>query len=202
MEDSVPPLTLHVHGILVSIGRSNSKESAYQCGSLRRHGLDPWVRMVPWRRAWLSTPIFLPEESQGQRSLAGYSPWGQTELDRTEPLTLVSLIVCFRYYYPLITPVVWLRYSECLFTSFWGHNVLCSLELKNRKLLIFLDIMDHITCYRVGQVCPQNEPDTGWGIKALPTALSREGGEGWGGVGGGREAKEGGDICIPVVDSC
>ena len=182
MEDSVPPLTLQVRGILVSMGRSDSKESACQCGSLRRHGLAPWVRKVPWRRAWLSTPIFLPQE---QRSLAGYSPWARTELDR--PPTLVSLIVCFRYYYPLITPVVWLRYSECLFTSFWGHNVLCSLELKNRKLLIFLDIMGHITCYRVGQVCPQNEPDTGWGIKALPTALSREGGEGWVGVGGGRE---------------
>ena len=95
-----------------------------------------------------------------------------------------------------------MRYSEHLFTSFWGHNVLCFLELKNRKLFIFLDIMGHIICYRVGQVCPQNEPDRGWGIKALPTALSQEGGAGWDEVGGGREASEGGDICIPVVDSC
>ena len=34
------------------------------------------------------TPIFLPGEFQGQRSLAGCSPWGRKELDRTERLTL------------------------------------------------------------------------------------------------------------------
>ena len=30
----------------------------------------------PWRRKWQATPIFLPGKSHGQRSLAGYSPWG------------------------------------------------------------------------------------------------------------------------------
>ena len=39
---------------------------------------------IPWRRAWQSTPVFLPEESYGQRSVAGYSPWGHRELDMTE----------------------------------------------------------------------------------------------------------------------
>ena len=42
----------------------------------RRRGFDPWVREIPWRRAWLPTPVFLPGEFHGQRSLAGYSPWG------------------------------------------------------------------------------------------------------------------------------
>jgi len=37
-------------------------------------GFDPWVRKTPWRREWLPTPVFLPRESHGQRSLAGYSP--------------------------------------------------------------------------------------------------------------------------------
>ena len=37
---------------------------------------DPWVRKIPWRRKWQSTPVFLTGESDGQRSLAGYSPWG------------------------------------------------------------------------------------------------------------------------------
>ena len=37
--------------------------------------LDPWVRKTPWRRAWKPIPVFLPGESHGQRSLAGYSPW-------------------------------------------------------------------------------------------------------------------------------
>ena len=47
-------------------------------------GFNPWIGKTPWRRAWQPTPVFLPEESQGQRSLAGYSPWGCKALDTTE----------------------------------------------------------------------------------------------------------------------
>ena len=43
---------------------------------------------TPWRREWISTPVFLPGEFQGQTSLAGYSPWCCKELDTTEQLTL------------------------------------------------------------------------------------------------------------------
>ena len=46
-------------------------------------GFDPWVRKIPWRRKWQPTPVFLPGKSQGQRSLAGYSPWGHKESDTT-----------------------------------------------------------------------------------------------------------------------
>ena len=49
---------------------------------------DPWVKKIPWRRAWQPTQVFLPAESHEQRSLAGYSPWGHKELDTTERLTL------------------------------------------------------------------------------------------------------------------
>ena len=49
--------------------------------------IDPWVRKIPWRRKWQPTPAFLPGESHGQRSLAGYSPLGPKELDMTEWLT-------------------------------------------------------------------------------------------------------------------
>ena len=38
-----------------------------------RHEFEPWVRKVSWRKAWQPTPAFLPEESDGQRSLEGYS---------------------------------------------------------------------------------------------------------------------------------
>ena len=41
---------------------------------------------IPWQRAWQPTPVFLPGESYGQRSLAGYSQWGCKELDLTEQL--------------------------------------------------------------------------------------------------------------------
>ena len=37
-----------------------------------------------WRRKWQPTPVFLPGESQGQRSLVGYRLWGRKELDMTE----------------------------------------------------------------------------------------------------------------------
>ena len=39
------------------------------------------------------TPVFLPGEFHGQRSLEGYSPWGHKDLDTTEQLTLFSLSV-------------------------------------------------------------------------------------------------------------
>ena len=35
---------------------------------------SPWVRKIPWRRAWEPTWVFLPRESRGQRSLVGYGP--------------------------------------------------------------------------------------------------------------------------------
>ena len=38
----------------------------------------------PWRRKGQPTPVSLPGEFQGQRSLEGYSPWGRKELDTTE----------------------------------------------------------------------------------------------------------------------
>ena len=38
----------------------------------------------PWRREWLFTLAFLPGEFNGQRGLAGYSPWGHNKSDRTE----------------------------------------------------------------------------------------------------------------------
>ena len=62
----------------------SGKESTCQC---RRCGFDPWVRKTPWRRKQEPTPVFLPEESHGQRSLVSYSPWGHKESDVTELLT-------------------------------------------------------------------------------------------------------------------
>ena len=61
-----------------------------QCG---RPGFDPWVGKIPWRRAWQPTPVFLPGESHGQRSLVGYSSWGYKDLDMTEQLNTSLHIV-------------------------------------------------------------------------------------------------------------
>ena len=43
-----------------------------------------WFLFFHLRRAWPPTPVFLPRESHGQRSLAGYTPWGGAEKDMTE----------------------------------------------------------------------------------------------------------------------
>ena len=40
-------------------------------------GRSSWVRKISWRRAWQATPVFLPGESQEQKGLEGYSPWGR-----------------------------------------------------------------------------------------------------------------------------
>ena len=48
--------------------------------------LDPWVGKIPCRRAQQPTPVFLPEESHGQRNLVSYSPWGCKESEMTERL--------------------------------------------------------------------------------------------------------------------
>ena len=66
----------------------SSKESACQCRRHRRRGFDPWVRKISQKRKWQLTPVFLPEESHGQRSLVGYSPWSQKESDTTERLSI------------------------------------------------------------------------------------------------------------------
>ena len=49
-------------------------------------GFNSWVGKIPWRRKWQSTPAFFPGKAHGRRSLIGYSPWGQKELDTTERL--------------------------------------------------------------------------------------------------------------------
>ena len=53
---------------------------------------ETWIRSRgqedPWRREWLSTPVFWPREFSGQRSLVGYSPWDHKESYMTEQVTL------------------------------------------------------------------------------------------------------------------
>ena len=73
---------LHIHASQVALVVKNPPTSE---GRRKRHGFDPWIGKIPWRRAWQPTPVFLPEEAPpGERSLAGCSPWGCKELDMTE----------------------------------------------------------------------------------------------------------------------
>ena len=65
-------------------GGSDGKETACNAGDL---GSIPSLGRNSWRMKWQPTPVFLPGESQGQRSPVGYSPQGHKELDMTERLT-------------------------------------------------------------------------------------------------------------------
>jgi len=64
--------------------RFKKKKICLQFRSLRRHGFDPRLGKIPWRRKWQPTPVFLPGKSHGQRSWWGYSPWSRKESDTTE----------------------------------------------------------------------------------------------------------------------
>ena len=63
------------------------------CLKYGRLGFNPWVGKIPWNRKWQPTPVFLPGESHGWRSLIGYSPWGHKELDMTETTCLSEGII-------------------------------------------------------------------------------------------------------------
>ena len=91
------------HGLWLQIGVSYTlvgasqvarcdKESACQFRRCSRHRFDRWVRKVRWSGKWQPIPAFLPGKSQGQRRLAGYSPWGNKESDTTEWLSTHTLV--------------------------------------------------------------------------------------------------------------
>ena len=75
---------MYVYIMKVFTAGSSGKESACQYRRFKRLRINPWVRKIPWRRAWQPTPVFLPGESHGQRNLMGYSPWSHRESDMTE----------------------------------------------------------------------------------------------------------------------
>ena len=71
--DSLKPSLISLCRVLWGFpGSSVGKESACKAGDL---GWIPGLGRSPWRRKWQPTPVFLPGESHGQKSLVGYSPW-------------------------------------------------------------------------------------------------------------------------------
>ena len=79
-------------------GGTSGKESACQCRSHRSYKFSLWVGKIPWRRKWHPTPVFLPGESHGQRSLACYSPWGRRVRLSDYACVHHSLMYDFKYY--------------------------------------------------------------------------------------------------------
>ena len=89
--DSLPLAPPEKSNIFCGLPRwLSGKESSSQS---RRHGFDPRIWKITWRKKWQPTPVFLPV-SHGQRSLTGYSPWGCRELDMTEQLNNSNNVFC------------------------------------------------------------------------------------------------------------
>ena len=82
-----------------------------------RCGFNPWVRKILWRRKWQPTPIFLPGESHGQRSLMGYSPRGPKESDTTERLSMHAFIQIENTF----------PSEECGLMSYWYSCLSCEI---------------------------------------------------------------------------
>ena len=92
-------------------GGSVGKRVILQC---RRPGFDSWVGKILWRRAWQPTPVFLPGESHGQRSLMGYSPWGLARVRHnleTKPLSPPKLSVQIIFPHILNTDLTCINWS-------------------------------------------------------------------------------------------
>ena len=70
-----------------------------QCRRHKRHGFNSRVGKIPWKRAWQPTPVFLPGESHGQRSLADYILRVATSQTQLKRLSTISIIIITLYHW-------------------------------------------------------------------------------------------------------
>ena len=92
-----------MHIIWCFSGGGSGRELACQCRRHKRHGFDPWVKKIAWKRAWQFTPVFLLGESHGQWRLAGSGSWGHK--DRTQ-LKQLSTHTCMHIIYKNILNIL------------------------------------------------------------------------------------------------
>ena len=97
---------LHCYIVMHHLGASLVSQTVKNLSEMRETWVDAQVEKVPWRREWLPTPVFLPGEFHGQRSLAGYSPWGRRESDR------IDLINAFTFHFQNRFPMSQPDYAE------------------------------------------------------------------------------------------
>ena len=92
----------------VGIPGASGKEPASQCRRRKRRRFDLCVGKIPWRMAWQPTPVFLPGESGGQRSLEGYGPQSRRESDMTKATEHVCTHV-WHWSFPASPSIVFLE---------------------------------------------------------------------------------------------
>ena len=96
----------------------------------RRQKFDPWVGKIAWRREWQPTPVFLPGESNGQRNLMGYSPWGHKRVRHDLAPKQQWIVLAFTKYLGLSTQGALMRWVPIeLKWSFTQKSNFCSCQL-------------------------------------------------------------------------
>ena len=100
----------------------SGKKFNCQC---RRHGFDPWVWKIPWRRKWQPTPVLLLGEFHGQRSLAGYRPGAAKSQDWVTNTFTFNFFMYFSLNWSI---------PEFSLRSLYYHNTFHNLEHTFRKL--------------------------------------------------------------------
>ena len=112
-------------------------------------GLCP---LSPWRRKWQPTPVFLPGESHGRKSLGGYSPRGHKESDMTERLDsltrLPRVLLCPYPFFHIVnlsrtTFRIWMHHAVLYLQGFCSSFSLCleCLSFSTQEVLFFLSLL-------------------------------------------------------------
>ena len=91
--------------------------------------MDPGLGRFPWRRKWQHTPVFLPGEPHGQRSLPGSSLWGHKESDMAEQLNKDNSQGCHLHSADEKSRVC---RQDMTFPRAFGAKVLCLLSLRTQ----------------------------------------------------------------------
>ena len=116
-------LTLHIH----FFGPSG-KEPTCQCRRHKRCGFDLWVRKIPWRRKWKSTPVFL----YLQGNLAGYIVHrvtkSQTRLKRLSTLSFFIIVhrMMYKQHAPLAVGCYMVSVLMLGFVFWWWWQGCCT----------------------------------------------------------------------------
>ena len=138
---------------------TNGKESTCQC---KRHRFDPWVGKISWRRAWQPTPVFLPGESHGHRSPAGFSPQGPrvwqnwamttisgkacTDMSASKPRTFSITVDIRKLFFKVYLPasslqaliISWCHMTFKILPIQWIYKDISLNPLKNMYICLFI----------------------------------------------------------------
>ena len=128
-------------------GGTSGKEPTCQGRRCRKWGIDPWVGKIPCRRAWQPTPLFLPRESHGQRSLVGYGPYGCKESYTLSDWTEAPCTVVYKV--KVQTTTVSKKLHILIKKCFLLKNANCHLKMqcnimRSACIYVEVELLDHM----------------------------------------------------------